>query len=186
MKVRPLALPGVLAIEPQVFGDARGFFLETYHEPRYAAAGINCRFVQDNLSFSAHGVLRGLHYQNPYPQDKLVYVLSGEVFDVVVDVRRGSPTFGRWIGETLSAEKHNQLFVPKGYAHGFCVLSEAALFAYKCSDVYAPEAEVTVLWNDPEIGISWPVAEPKVSAKDAGGVPLGALPGGRLLSMPAE
>jgi len=167
MRVEPTELPGVLILEPKVFGDARGFFTETWHARRYAEAGLPEAFVQDNLSFSQRGVLRGLHYQNPHGQGKLVYVLQGTVFDVAVDIRVGSPTFGRWIGVTLSAENRRQFWVPPGFAHGFCVTSETALFAYKCSDYYAPEHEGSVLWNDPAIGIAWPVESPTLSAKDA-------------------
>ena len=167
MRVEPTELPGVLILEPRVFGDARGFFTETWHARRYAEAGLREAFVQDNLSFSQRGVLRGLHYQNPHGQGKLVYVLQGTVFDVAVDIRVGSPTFGRWVGVTLSAENRRQFWVPPGFAHGFCVTSETALFAYKCSDYYAPEHEGSVLWNDPAIGIAWPVREPTVSPKDA-------------------
>jgi dTDP-4-dehydrorhamnose 3,5-epimerase len=155
-----------MIVEPTVFGDARGFFMETFQRPRYEAAGIAGHFAQDNVSSSRRGVLRGLHFQNPYQQGKLVYVLHGEVFDVAVDVRRGSPTFGRWVGVTLSAENKRQFYVPPGFAHGFCVTSELALFAYKCTDVYHPETERTVRWDDPQIGIEWPIAEPTVSDRD--------------------
>lgn len=159
-------LPGVLMIEPKVFGDERGFFMESWNGRRYEEAGLPGRFVQDNLSYSKGGVLRGLHFQNPNPQGKLVSVLRGEVFDVAVDIRIGSPTFGRWTGTTLSAENKRQLYVPPSFAHGFVVTSEAALFFYKCTDYYAPASEGTVVWSDPEIGIEWPVAEPIVSDKD--------------------
>ncbi len=175
MKVTPTALPEVLLIEPDFFGDARGGFMESYQSDRYAAAGIGCTFVQDNLSYSHCGVLRGLHLQNPGGQDKLVQIVEGEVFDVAVDVRVGSPRFGRWVGEVLSAGNHRQLFVPKGFAHGFCVLSDRASFHYKCSDFYVPATEVTVQWDDPAIGVEWPVAQPELSDKDRRGLPLAAL-----------
>lgn len=164
--VTPLAIPEVLLIEPKVFGDSRGFFLETFRASSYGEYGIG-PFVQDNLSFSQRGVLRGLHVQNPNGQAKLVSVLQGEVFDVAVDVRAGSPTFGRWVGEVLSAENRRQLYVPVGFAHGFCVLSESALFAYKCGAYYDPTNEFTVRWDDPDIGVAWPIEEPTLSAKDA-------------------
>ena len=167
MIVKPTSLEDVLLVEPVRHGDARGYFQETYQEDRYRAAGINCRFVQDNLSFSERGVLRGLHLQHPKGQDKLVSVMQGEVFDVAVDVRYGSPTFGEWVGERLSAENGRQLFVPKGFAHGYCVTSDTALFAYKCSEIYAPDCEVSIRWDDPDIGIDWPVTEPILSARDA-------------------
>ena len=169
MKVKETGLPGVLLLEPKVFRDERGYFLESWSAERYAAAGVPARFVQDNLSYSRGGVLRGLHFQEPYPQGKLVSVLRGEVFDVAVDVRAGSPTFGRWVGHVLSAENARQLYVPEGYAHGFVVLSDEALFAYRCTEYYHPEAERTLLWNDPELGIEWPVEHPALSAKDEAG-----------------
>lgn len=162
-------LPGLLVIEPEVFGDDRGFFLETYEKRRYGDVGISEEFVQDNLSFSRHGVLRGLHFQNPNGQGKLVYVLQGEVFDVAVDIRVGSPTFGRWHGVTLSGENKRQLWVPVGFAHGFCVTGDTALFVYKCTDYYAPQSEVTIRWDDPAIGIDWPLKDPELSEKDARG-----------------
>lgn len=166
MKILPTELPGALLVEPDVFGDARGFFMETWNRDRYAQAGLAANFVQDNLSFSRKGTLRGLHFQNPQPQGKLVYVLQGEVFDVAVDIRVGSPTFGRWLGVTLSAENKRQFYVPEGFAHGFCVTSDTALFAYKCTDLYNPQTDGGVLWNDPDIGIQWPIAEPLLSDKD--------------------
>lgn len=166
MQVKQTSLPGVLLIEPRVFGDARGFFLETWQAARYREAGIPEEFVQDNVSFSRRGVLRGLHYQLPHAQGKLVTVLQGEVFDVAVDIRRGSPHFGQWVGITLSGESLHQLYVPPGFAHGFCVTSETALFSYKCTDVYAPQAEGAVRWDDPELGIDWPVATPRLNDKD--------------------
>jgi dTDP-4-dehydrorhamnose 3,5-epimerase len=166
MKSTPTRLPEVLLIEPRVFGDERGFFMETWHSERYAGAGIPGPFVQDNLSFSQRGVLRGLHFQNPNAQGKLVYVLQGEVFDVAVDIRVGSPTFGQWVGYTLSADNKRQLWVPEGFAHGFCVTSETALFAYKCTALYASDCEHVLRWDDPGIGIRWPVESPSLSGKD--------------------
>ena len=166
MKISSMSLPEVLLIEPNRFGDARGYFLETYHQERYAEAGIDGDFVQDNLSRSARGILRGLHFQHPNDQGKLVYVLAGEVFDVAVDVRVGSPNFGKWTSALLSSEDHRQLWIPPGFAHGFCVTSDTALFAYKCTALYTVADEVGVAWNDPAIGIAWPVAEPQLSAKD--------------------
>ncbi len=167
MQVVDTGLPGVVLLEPRVHGDARGFFLETFHAARYADAGITMPFVQDNWSRSVRGTLRGLHLQEPHPQGKLVYVVAGAVYDVAVDVRRGSPAFGRWVGYELSADNKRQLWVPPGFAHGFVVLSETADFVYKCTDVYRPEAERAVLWNDPALGIAWPVSEALLSAKDA-------------------
>ena len=167
MRVSPTALPDVLLVQPVTHRDARGHFLETFHAERYAQAGIPGPFVQDNLSFSHHGVLRGLHYQWPNPQGKLVFVLQGEIFDVAVDIRRQSPTFGQWVGVTLSADNHQQLWIPPGFAHGFCVTSAAALVAYKCTDYYAPECERAIRWDDGGIGIAWPVGTPVVSGKDA-------------------
>ncbi|MCL6438261.1 MAG: dTDP-4-dehydrorhamnose 3,5-epimerase [Rubrobacteraceae bacterium] len=180
MRVVETPLPGVLIVEPDVFGDERGFFMETWNRRRYEEAGLPGVFVQDNLSFSRRGVLRGLHYQNPDQQGKLVYVLTGEVFDVAVDIRRGSPHFGRWTGVELSSENRRQLWVPEGFAHGFVVLSETALFAYKCTAPYNREAEGSVLWNDPEIGIDWPLEDPILSEKDAAAPPLSGVPAGRL------
>lgn len=175
MNVHETDLPGVLVIEPKVFGDARGFFMESWNGGRYEEAGIpepGLRFVQDNLSFSAHGVLRGLHFQNPRAQGKLVSVLRGEVFDVAVDIRVGSPTFGEWTGVTLSAENKRQFWVPPDFAHGFVVTGEDALFSYKCTEYYAPEHDGTVIWNDPEIGIEWPIEDPTLSEKDRTAPPL--------------
>jgi dTDP-4-dehydrorhamnose 3,5-epimerase len=174
--VTPLAIPEVLLVEPAVFGDARGFFMESFSARRYADAGIPGPFVQDNVSRSRRGVLRGLHLQHPHAQGKLVSVLEGEVFDVAVDVRVGSPTFGRWVGEYLSAENHRQLWVPAGFAHGFVVTSDDALFSYKCTEYYRPEAERAVRWDDPRIGITWPVEVPVVSPKDQAGLALDGLP----------
>ena len=166
MEVFDTELPGVLVLEPKVFGDARGFFLETWNRVHYEQAGIQAEFVQDNLSFSGKGTLRGLHFQNPNAQGKLVQVIQGEVYDVAVDIRQGSPTFGKWVGITLSAENRRQVFIPAGFAHGFCVTSDHALFSYKCTDFYNPKAEVSIIWNDPDIGIDWPVTEPELSEKD--------------------
>jgi dTDP-4-dehydrorhamnose 3,5-epimerase len=167
VKVHETALPGVLLLEPQRFGDDRGFFMETFHARRYAEAGISGTFVQDNFSRSAKGTVRGLHFQEPNAQGKLVQVLAGAVYDVAVDVRRGSPTFGRWVGVELSAENRRQLWVPPGFAHGFCVLSESADFFYKCTDFYSPSTERSIAWNDPELAIPWPVSAPLLSPKDA-------------------
>jgi dTDP-4-dehydrorhamnose 3,5-epimerase len=169
-------LPDVLLVEPKVFGDARGYFFESYSARRYAEAGIATPFVQDNVSFSQRGVLRGLHFQHPHGQGKLVGVLRGEVFDVAVDVRRGSPSFGRWVGECLSSENKRQLYIPPGFAHGFLVTSDDALFAYKCTDYYHPEAERTIQWDDPHIGIVWPLAGPVLSAKDDVALTLDRIP----------
>ena len=166
MRIEPAGIPGLLIIEPTVHGDERGFFMECYQRDRYAEAGLPREFVQDNLSRSARGILRGLHLQHPHGQGKLCSVLEGEVFDVAVDVRVGSPTFGRWRGVTLSSENKRQLYVPPGFAHGFCVVSDHALFLYKCTDFYSAENELGVAWNDPEIGIDWPIESPRLSAKD--------------------
>ena len=166
MKVTETKLPGVVIVEPQVFGDSRGFFQETWQKSRYEESGIREMFVQDNLSFSTRGVLRGLHYQNPNTQGKLVSVIQGEVFDVAVDIRVGSPNFGQWEGVHLSGKNHRQLWVPPGFAHGFCVLSDTAYFMYKCTDVYNHLAEGGILWNDPDIGIEWPLREVTLSDKD--------------------
>ena len=180
MRVSDTELPGVLSIEPQVYGDDRGFLLETFHGRRYAAAGIEGPFVQDNLSKSGRGVLRGLHFQHPHGQGKLVSVVAGEVFDAAVDIRHGSPTFGHWTGAILSSENKRQLYVPPGFAHGFCTLSETVLFAYKCTDFYHPECEGCVRWNDPAIGVRWPVASPQMSDKDANAPSLDELNGAML------
>jgi len=166
MIIRQTPLAGVLHIEPKVFGDARGFFVETYREQHFMEFGVPA-FVQDNHSRSMHGVLRGLHYQLRQPQGKLVMVARGAVFDVAVDIRKGSPTFGQWYGAVLSDENHHQLFIPPGFAHGFCVLSADADFLYKCTDYYAPQSERAIIWNDPDIGIDWPLPEPRLSAKDS-------------------
>ena len=166
MKLIETALPGVLIIEPKVFGDARGFFIETFQVERYREIGITQPFVQDNHSRSPHGVLRGLHYQKTRPQGKLVRVSRGAVYDVAVDVDPKSPTFGRYVGVELSDDNHRQIWIPPGYAHGFCVLSALADFEYKCTDLYFPEDEGGVIWNDPDVAIPWPISAPRLSDKD--------------------
>lgn len=175
MRIWPTEIPEVILVEPDVHRDPRGFFLETFQERRYAEAGIRERFVQDNHSRSARGTLRGLHAQLEPAQGKLVRAVSGEVFDVAVDLRRGAPTFGRWAGRRLSGENFRQLWVPPGFAHGFCVLSETADVEYKCTAFYAPEGELAVAWDDPAIGIDWPVREPRLSERDRTAPRLGAL-----------
>ncbi len=180
MKTEPGELPGLRLIEPRIFGDDRGWFLETYNQARYREAGLEVAFVQDNLSWSRRGILRGLHFQNPNPQGKLVSVLEGEVFDVVVDLRRSSPTFGRWTGVVLEGASKRQLWVPPGFAHGFVVLSPAALFHYKCTAFYSPADELTLRWDDPDIGIAWPIEAPVVSEKDRRGRCLRDIPPERL------
>ena len=166
MRALQTELPGVILVEPDVHADGRGFFLETYHSGKYGALGIG-PFVQDNHSRSSGGTLRGLHLQLNRPQGKLVRVVEGEIFDVAVDVRRGSPTFGRWVGVTLSAENFRQCYVPAGFAHGFCVVGESAQVIYKCTDVYDPVSEIGIAWNDPSLAIDWPIREPLLSARDA-------------------
>lgn len=166
MKFSETPLPGVIVIEPDVHRDARGYFLETYHEQRYRDGGIPLRFVQDNHSFSVRGTLRGLHTQVRRPQGKLVRAVDGEMFDVAVDVRRGSPHFGRWTGVHLSGENFKQIYIPPGFAHGFCVLSAEVNVEYKCTDFYVREDEISVAWNDPDIGITWPIETPTISDKD--------------------
>ena len=168
-------LPGVRLIDPAVFPDNRGFFMETYHQGRYGDGGIDAVFVQDNYSHSQRGTLRGLHYQLRKAQAKLIYVITGEIFDVAVDIRRGSPTFGHWVGETLSAENRRQIYIPPGFAHGFCVVSEEADVIYKCSDFYAPGDEYGIFWADPEIDITWPLADVVLSDKDSNNPPLAAV-----------
>ena len=160
-------LAGVLTIEPQVFGDDRGYFMESWSKQRYKEAGIVPDFVQSNVSKSQQGVLRGLHFQNPKPQGKLVYVLEGEVFDVAVDIRQGSPTFGQYESIILSAENHKQFYVPEGFAHGFYVLSESATFCYMCTNYYDPAADASIAWDDPQLNIAWPTASPSLSEKDS-------------------
>ena len=167
MKVSELEIPGVILIEPAVHKDKRGFFLETYHEERYAALGVPGPFVQDNHSKSVKGTVRGLHFQLGCPQGKLVRVTSGEVFDVAVDVRKGSPSFGKWVGAYLSAENMHQLYIPEGFAHGFCVTTDSAEFLYKCTDYYSPAEERGILWNDPDIDVSWPVSHALISDRDS-------------------
>ncbi len=166
MNVLPTELPEVLVIEPRVFRDDRGWFTEFWNASRYESAGISGRFVQDNVSFSRQGVLRGLHYQWPAPQGKLIQALQGEIYDVAVDIRVGSPRFGRWISVTLSAENARQIYIPEGFAHGFVVLSEFALVAYKCTAPYRADADASLLWNDPALGIGWPCTSPYLAEKD--------------------
>jgi dTDP-4-dehydrorhamnose 3,5-epimerase len=176
MNVTPTAIPDVLLVRPVVHGDPRGFFLETWHQARYAGAGIPARFVQDNHSRSVRHTLRGLHYQVRLPQGKLVRAAAGAVFDVAVDLRRSSPTFGRWVGHVLSDENHHQLWVPPGFAHGFYVLTPSADLMYKCTEAYAPECDRTLRWDDPAVGIEWPLdgaGLPLLSPKDAGAPALG-------------
>jgi len=168
------ALEGVLVIEPKVFRDDRGFFAETYHADRYAEAGIDVGFVQDNHSRSVQWTLRGLHAQLRRPQAKLVRVLQGAILDVAVDIRQGSPTFRKWVSAELTSESFRQMYIPAGFAHGFCVLSETAEVEYKCSDLYDPSAELRLLWNDPEIGVAWPTSAPLLSQKDKDSLPLSA------------
>ena len=177
---KPTKLLGTLLLEPKVFGDERGFFMETWNAQRYREFGLDENFVQDNLSRSRRGVLRGLHFQEPNPQGKLVSVLDGEVFDVAVDIRIGSPTFGQWEGYTLSAQNKLQFYIPPGFAHGFCVTSETALFAYKCTELYQPANEGAIAWNDPDLNIPWPVDQPELSAKDAKGIRLADYPSDKL------
>ncbi len=167
MNIKETKLPGVLILEPKVFTDDRGYFLETWNSTRYEQAGIHGPFVQDNISFSKKGILRGLHFQYPQSQGKLIQVLSGEVMDVVVDICVGSPTYGQWVGEVLSESNHRQIYVPPGFAHGYCVTSETALFSYKCTDFYNPATEHGIIWNDPDIRIEWPIEQPVLSTKDA-------------------
>jgi dTDP-4-dehydrorhamnose 3,5-epimerase len=167
VRVIETAIPGVVVIEPDGFRDARGFFLETYHAGKFAGSGIDAVFVQDNHSRSVGGTLRGLHLQNPHAQGKLLRVIEGEVFDVAVDVRRGSPTFGRWVTVTLSADNMKLCFIPPGFAHGFCVVSPIAQVEYKCTDLYHPKHEIGIAWDDPALAIPWPVKDPVVSPRDA-------------------
>jgi dTDP-4-dehydrorhamnose 3,5-epimerase len=179
MNVLPPDASGIRVIEPRVFGDARGYFFESWSEAQYRAAGITEQFVQDNVSRSERGVLRGLHFQSPGEQGKLVTVLVGAAFDVAVDIRRGSPTYGKWVGIQLDDANHRQVYIPAGFAHGFQVTSEFAILSYKCSDYYRPETEATIAWNDPDIGIQWPIGEPILSQKDTKGVFLRDLPAER-------
>ncbi|MDR4503877.1 MAG: dTDP-4-dehydrorhamnose 3,5-epimerase [Candidatus Scalindua sp.] len=166
LKIEKTTLPGVLLIDPVIFRDSRGFFMETFHKGKYEEVGIDQDFVQDNYSRSCQGTLRGLHYQLQHPQAKLIYVIRGEIFDVAVDIRYGSPTFGKWAGFSLSSENRRQVFIPEGFAHGFCVVSETADVLYKCTDVYHPDDEYGIFWSDQKMGIGWPVTEPTVSDKD--------------------
>ncbi len=166
MKIIPTALSGAVIIEPQVFGDARGYFYESYNRDSYHEAGIDAQFIQSNVSRSAKGVLRGLHYQWPNPQGKLVSVIEGEVYDVAIDIRRGSPSFGQSVGVMLTAENHRHFWVPEGFAHGFCVLSEFATFSYQCTALYDRAADAGIRWNDADLGIDWPVSAPLLSDKD--------------------
>lgn len=170
VEVTQTELPGVLILEPKVFGDARGTFFESWQRERYVDLGIPGPFVQDNVSRSRKGVLRGLHYQYPNGQGKLVQVLQGEVFDVAVDIRRGSPTFGKWVGVILSQENALQMWIPEGFAHGFCVTVDATIFAYKCTAYYDPKSEYTLQWNDPSLGIDWPIDAPELADKDRNGM----------------
>ena len=167
MKIIETRLPGCVVIEPAVFGDERGFFFETWNAARFGERGLPTKFVQSNVSSSSRGVLRGLHYQWPNPQGKLVSVLEGEVYDVAVDIRRGSPTFGQWEAVMLSAENKRQFWIPEGFAHGFAVVSERAIFSYLCTALYDRAADASVRWDDPAIGVGWPVSDPQLSAKDA-------------------
>jgi len=178
MNIIQTQLPGVLIIEPKVFGDERGFFVECYQEPRYRDAGIELPFVQDNHSRSQYGVLRGLHFQRNRPQGKLVRVTRGAVYDVAVDINPESPTCGEFVGVELTADNHLQLWIPPGYAHGFCVLSDVADFQYKCTDLYYPEEEGGLIWNDPDVNIPWPIETPKLSDKDLRNPSLRTLLGG--------
>ncbi len=181
MNIQETDIPGVLIVEPQIHGDARGWFKETWQARRYAEAGIEGPFVQDNMARSRHGILRGLHLQHPHAQGKLVQVVLGEVFDVAVDVRRGSPHFGRWVGVILSADNHRQLWVPPGFAHGYVVTSSEAIFSYKCTEYYHPETDLSIRWDDPDIGIDWPVVgQPSLSDKDAEALLLKDVPHDRL------
>ncbi|QDU46466.1 dTDP-4-dehydrorhamnose 3,5-epimerase [Symmachiella dynata] len=170
MEFRETALSGMYLILPRVFEDPRGFFMETYHQAKFAAAGIPADFVQDNHSRSGRGTLRGLHYQIQHAQGKLVRCVRGEIYDVGVDLRRDSPTFGQSVGEILSEENKRQLYVPPGFAHGFCVVSEIAEVTYKCTDLYHPEYERSLLWNDPQLGLEWPIKDPTLSPKDEAGI----------------
>jgi dTDP-4-dehydrorhamnose 3,5-epimerase len=185
MRVIETTLPGVLVIEPRVFGDERGYFYESYHEARFQEAGINARFVQTNVSQSSRGVLRGLHYQWPNPQAKLVSVLEGEVYDIAVDIRLGSPTFGQWVGVMLSAQNHRHLWIPEGFAHGFCVVSPSATFTYQCSALYDPAGDSSIRWDDEDIAIDWPVSQPVLSAKDLRAPVLSEVPAERLPVYPS-
>ncbi len=182
MKAEETVFPEALIIEPEAFSDKRGYFMETYHKEKYKQLGLRAHFVQDNLSNSVRGTLRGLHYQHPHGQAKLVQVIKGEIFDVIVDIRWGSPTFGQWAGISLSDENKRQFYVPEGFAHGFCVLSDTALVYYKCSDFYAPKSEGGILWSDATVGIDWPISGPLLSDKDRNYPRLNDIPRSRLPS----
>jgi dTDP-4-dehydrorhamnose 3,5-epimerase len=178
--VRETEIPGVLLIQPEIYEDSRGSFYEGWSSTRYADHGVPASFVQDNYSVSHRDVLRGLHLQHPHGQGKLVHTIVGSVYDVVVDVRRGSPSYGKWVGVRLGGDDRLQMYIPPGLAHGFCVLSDTAVFAYKCSEVYRPETEIGVAWNDPDLGIDWPTADPILSDRDAALDPLRAIDPARL------
>lgn len=180
LKITETEIPGLLIVEPRVIGDARGFFMEVWHRERYAEQGLATDFVQDNLSSSQRGVLRGLHFQNPDGQGKLVSVLQGAVYDVAVDIRRGSPTFGEWLALELTSESKRQLYIPPGLAHGFCVTSKRAMLCYKCTAHHNPDAEHALAWDDPAIGIDWPTRTPVLSERDAAAVGLEEFPEGKL------
>lgn len=180
MKVSPTRLPSVLLIEPRRFADERGYLMEAYHQERYAAVGIDLPFVQDNVSRSTRGVLRGMHFQQPHAQGKLIQVLAGSVFDVAVDIRVGSPDFGRWTGATLTAENHHQLYIPPGFAHGFVVLSDEAIVHYKCTALFHPASERALRWDDPRLAIEWPVTDVSVSPKDRAAPTLADFPADQL------
>jgi len=186
MEIVETTLPGVLLIKPRVFGDQRGFFLETFRDSLFKDAGVTETFVQDNHSRSSRGVLRGLHFQLTQPQGKLVRAATGAVFDVAVDVREGSPHFGQWFGAELNDENMHMMYVPPGFAHGFVVLSDIADFIYKCTDYYHPQSEQSVLWNDPGIGIQWPITDVSLSDKDSSALPLNAMPSEKLPEYPAN
>ncbi len=181
MNIIKTPIPDLVLIEPKVFGDSRGYFYESWQKARYSDAGIHEDFVQDNISLSSKGILRGLHFQNPFAQGKLVSVLKGCVFDVAVDIRLGSPSFGQFFGTEISEDNHRQLYVPPGFAHGFCVVSESALFMYKCTQYYNPKAELSLAWNDPKLAIPWPVKDPTLSDKDRNALFLSELPKEKLL-----
>jgi dTDP-4-dehydrorhamnose 3,5-epimerase len=180
MNIIRCEIKGLLVFEPKVFGDSRGFFMETWNQRRYEEAGLDADFVQDNLSVSRRGILRGLHLQNPTPQGKLVSVLEGEVFDVAVDLRQSSPTFRQWHGTHLSGENKRQFYIPPGFAHGFLVLSEMAMFFYKCTEFYSPKDELTIRWDDPDLAIQWPIKDPLISERDAKALRLRDVPPERL------
>jgi dTDP-4-dehydrorhamnose 3,5-epimerase len=182
MNVIPCPISGLLIIEPKVFGDPRGYFMETWNQRRYREAGVTADFVQDNLSFSRRGILRGLHFQNPKPQGKLLQVLEGEVYDVAVDLRRSSSTFGKWHGLAISSENKRQFYIPPGFAHGFVVLSETVLFHYKCTELYSPKDDMAIRWDDPDIKIEWPLKEPLLSERDLKGMLLRDVPPDRLFA----